>query len=265
MASGHDTPGGVAPHYSWKMLSSAHVKKRKKLKGIQNKLGQMFSLEAYDFLSSDSDVSPAASSSESPSVEAKSNLESSGPVAKTEEVDVPAVKRRRIRSSGTSNGKEPSPQRIKAYNRLTGSTRHKSPGQPAQNGAERKRIRPSSRVSGSEVEGSVDCVPETSQEFVPTSQPSPRVPLSGEGVDGEQEVAVTPISEASGRTKRSAKDGPGARVKKKKKRKRSNARNGGFKVSQKKKKRRRKEQMQEGDTPEGWEPWRKSCPVSVLN
>ena len=259
MASGH-THGGAAPHYSWKMLSSAHVKKRKKLKRIQNKPGQMFSLEAYDFLSSDSEVYPAASSS--PSVEAKSNLKSSGTVAKTEEVDMPAVKRIRIRSSGTSIGKEPSPQRIKAYNRLTGSTvRHKSPGQAAHSKVERKRMRPSSRVSGSEEEGSVDCVPETSQEFVLTGQPSPRVLLSGEGVDGEQEVA--PISEASGRTKGSANDVPGTRVKKKKKGKRSDAKDGGFKVSQKKKKKRRKEQMQEGDTSEGWEPRRKSCPVSI--
>lgn len=256
MASAH-THRGEVPHYSWKMLSSAHVKKRKKLKGIQNKLGQMFSLEAYDFLSSDSDVSPVASSSPS-SVDAKSNLEGSGTVAKTEEVDVPAAKRRRIRSSGASNGKEPSPQRIKAYKRLTGSV-HESPRQAAQSEVDRKQIRLSSHVSCSEDEGSVDCVPETSQEFVPTGQPSPCVPLSG-----EQKVAVSPISETSGRSKESAEGGPRTRVKKKKKHKRKDA-HGGFKVSRKKKKRRRKEQMQEGVTHEGWEPWRKSCLVSVLN
>lgn len=255
MASDHTPQVQGAPHYTWKMMSSAHVKKRKKLKGIQKQLGQMFSLEAYDFPSSDSDVSTAAAGGVEP------NLTASDTVARTDEMRLPSAKRRRIRTSSTSIDEKLSPHRLKVYHRLTGSAL-KSLGHAVEDEAERKKMHPSIRVSGSEAEGSIDYVPETSQESVSTCQPNLHVHLSGENVDNEQTETCL-ISEASNKAKEGIQCDPERRVRKKKHKRREQR--DAVKVHKKKRKRRNKERMKEGNTHRGWEPWWKGCPAGVLD
>lgn len=221
--------------------------KRKKLKGLQKQLGQMFSLDAYDFQSSDSDLS---ATSASVGIRLSTELPSSDTVVRIDEVGASVAERERIQKSATSIEEEPSLHRIKASHRPEGS-KHKAFGK-AKNEASQKKMRPSIRISGSEEEGSTDCVPETSQEFLPTCQPGSHAPLSGENVDVEQE-AVPSMGDASSRVGEGAQDGPGARLKRKKHKRREL--HDTTKVPKKKKKKRSKERTQEGTTQGGWEPW----------
>ena len=245
-----NTPHG-APRYTWKMLSSAHMAKRKKLRGFQKQLGQMFSIDAYDFQSSDSDLSAASAGVGLLSTELPTPLPSSDTVVRIDEVGASVAERERSPKSGTSIAEEPSLRRIKASHRPEGS-KHKALGKAVKVEALQKKMRPSIRISGSEEEGTTDCVPETSQELLPTYQPNSHVPLSEENVDLELE-AVPSIGEASSRVGEGAQDGPGARLKRKKHKRREL--HDTAKLPKKKKKKRSKERMQEDSTQEGWEPW----------